>query len=175
VPFDPHIERFDDSIGSTVRAGTKGNVRRNASPSARRQGTLPYAATHDQRASPTPPPPRFPHSENESPRPFVSESGSTKNGRARRIQPAELTPRPLAVLFEAARYHVGKTIFPKVSPVNDAKPAVPKLLAGNHLECSTVGLALLVNRDRSSLNSARLVQPELQSALPSARTIYSTT
>jgi hypothetical protein len=46
--------------------------------------------------------------------------------------------------LEPVGYYVGETIIPKVSPVNDAKSAVLKRLAGYDLERAPVRLAFLV-------------------------------
>ena len=59
---------------------------------------------------------------------------------------------------EPVRHHVGEAIVPKVSPVDDAEPPVLKLLAGHDLQGSPVGLAFLVDRDGSCLDSARFVK-----------------
>ena len=68
------------------------------------------------------------------------------------------------MLLEPIGYHVRKAVVPKVSPVDDAKPAVVKLLAGNHFEGAPVSLTFLMDRDGSCLDSAGLVQPQLQDA-----------
>jgi hypothetical protein len=62
-----------------------------------------------------------------------------------------MSPEPIG-------YHVGETGISEVSPVDDAKPSALKLLARDRLEGTPVGLAFLVDRDGSCLDSARFVK-----------------